>query len=599
MTRSWSTYFLIGGLAVLLVALGVLQYRWLSQISEADGEKARVRVREQADRFAADFNSQIQSAYFNFQNDAEVFKTGDWNGFSDQYEYWRERATYPDLISEIYFLPADLNAPALKFDRANRSFSPAEMPGELSDLRSKLISHQRFTPVDEASLTMVLPIHEAPRKVDHIVVRGTDTALRRMAGPPQRYGHLAIRLDPAVVKERLLPDLVAKYFADGEFRTAVVGTDGHAALQTISGDEPDASAPLFDLSPENFIFFGNKDLLSTIGAENRPKTSIRNSHVESLTYSRTETTTTKNVGNSVRVEIKTEPGPARTMPPGSDHTGPWTLQVQHVSGSIDAYVASTLRGNLAAGFGLLLLLATAVGAIFVSAVRSKVFAQRQIEFVSSVSHEFRTPLAVIYSAGENLADGVAKEQSQVERYGALIRGEGRKLSSMVEQILEFAGARSGKRRFKFAETDIANVVNAAVQECRPMIDEKKLDVETNVATDLPRINADAAALSQAIQNLIANSVKYSNGNGWLRVTAQNGAGSIRISVEDGGIGIPKSEQRRIFEPFYRSKEVVDAQIHGNGLGLSLVRQIVDAHGGTVRVESEPGKGSKFTIEIPG
>ncbi|HEX3101668.1 MAG TPA: ATP-binding protein, partial [Pyrinomonadaceae bacterium] len=121
---------------------------------------------------------------------------------------------------------------------------------------------------------------------------------------------------------------------------------------------------------------------------------------------------------------------------------------------------------------------------------------------------------------------------------------------------------------------------------------------TKIADSLPPISGDKNALSHAVQNLIVNSVKYSNGNAWLRLSAENGGGNVKISVEDHGIGISKSDLRQIFEPFFRSKAVVDAQIHGNGLGLSLVKQTIEAHGGRVSAQSDVGKGSKFTIELP-
>jgi signal transduction histidine kinase len=235
--------------------------------------------------------------------------------------------------------------------------------------------------------------------------------------------------------------------------------------------------------------------------------------------------------------------------------------------------------------------------IFVSAQRSRRLAQRQLDFVSSVSHEFRTPLAVICSAGENLADGVAKEEAHVSRYGTMIKGEGKKLTGMVEQILEFAGADSGRRKYNFRKTDVGEVVQNALDECMPMFREKQFDIDTKISPDLPTIAVDREALSGAIQNLLQNSAKYCNGTKWLRLSAENDAGRVKISVEDRGIGISRSDLRQIFQPFFRSKTVVDSQIHGNGLGLSLVKQIAEAHGGKVYAQSEVGKGSKFTIDL--
>jgi signal transduction histidine kinase len=236
--------------------------------------------------------------------------------------------------------------------------------------------------------------------------------------------------------------------------------------------------------------------------------------------------------------------------------------------------------------------------IFLSARRAQILAQRQLDFVSAVSHEFRTPLAVIYSAGENLTDGVINSEKRVAQYGNLIKREGKKLSAMVEQILEFAGARSGRQKYDLRETDVKNVVEKAIGECQSLIAEKNFTVETEIQADLPKISADSNALSHAIQNLITNAVKYGGEDRWLKISAANGDGRVKIAVEDRGIGIDAKDKSNIFSPFYRAKSVVDAQIHGNGLGLSLVKQTVEAHGGKILVESEKGKGSKFIIHLP-
>lgn len=590
---------LIAGLGLLLVLSGALQYRWLRQISESDNEKAHRRVQEQAERFATDFNREIQNSYFNFQTASETWAKKDWSAFNERYDYWREKTAYPKLITDFYFFESGANSSPLKYDRETRAFIPAEDSAELADLRSRFADSKNFKPVQADIYTLLLPIHgEGQKTAGPIMIRTPSPEGRPSIAMPPTVGYLAIKLDSAIIRDNILPDLTTKYFADGEFRASVTDKAGDSVFQSVNGDARDATAPLFDVAPDNFIFYANKDLMDKIGE--RRSDVVVSQKVETHSFNRVESNTDK--GGAVKIEIKKDAKPRTsvfTATTTSDRPGdsPWTLNVQHVYGSLDAFAASNLRRNLVIGFGLLFLLACAIVAIIISAQRVKRTAQRQVDFVSSVSHEFRTPLAVIYSAGENLADGVAKEDGQVSRYGDLIKGEGRKLSGMVEQILDFAGANSGRKKYTLTETAVSEVISDALDACRPLIDEKNIAVETNVAL-LPSINADKNALTQAVQNLLINSVKYSNGGTKIRVNAENGGDNIKISVDDEGVGISKSDLRQVFEPFYRSREVVDAQIHGNGLGLSLVKQIVEAHGGKVTAASEPGKGSKFTIELP-
>lgn len=610
MKGSWVTTFAVGGVILLLTLFLGLQYNWLKQAGEAEREQMQRRVDADTKAFADDFNREIQAAYFNFQVDPESFKKQDWSEFNERYEFWRSKTGYPELISEIVYFGKD-NAQSLRFEPAVRSFVPADLDEPMKGLRAKIEGSQRFQSFYEDPLALIMPIHEPEPKLERIILRRTAVGEPLAGQPtpikmPDRNGFLVIVLDRAVITGRMLPQLAALHFPEGNFHIDVTGKEGasiYAPAGTIT-DGGDAKAGLLSLAPDNLMFMANRGMWSKIEGEQRQDVVI-NERIESQTFTHSSTAPDGTKKGTFTFELKPDPAghgvtKSRTSviaTAGAD-SDPWTLKAEHTSGSIAAFARGEFRKNFLIGLGVYLLLVGSIIAIVLSALRSKRFAQRQIDFVSSVSHEFRTPLAVIYSASENLADGVTKDVAQVSRYGNLIKGEGKKLSAMVEQILQFAGARSGKKKYSFSTVSVAAIVEAAIAECRPVLDEKGFEVETSVDAGLPLIKADAEALSTALQNLISNSAKYSNGSRWLRVEAANGNRRVKLTVEDHGLGIAADDLKQIFEPFYRAKDVVDAQIHGNGLGLALVKEIAEAHGGTVRVESEAGKGSRFTIELP-
>jgi signal transduction histidine kinase len=231
-------------------------------------------------------------------------------------------------------------------------------------------------------------------------------------------------------------------------------------------------------------------------------------------------------------------------------------------------------------------------------------AELQMEFVASVSHELRSPLAVISSAADNIVDGVISRKEDVRRYVGVIRNQSRQITELVNQILQFASIQDGRSRYVLRPLKVSQIVESVLDNTSELLQGAGFIVERQIEASLPYIVGDLLALSQCLQNLIVNSVKYSGESRWIGIRAlladseDRTSPEIQIKVQDHGIGIARSEIPHIFEPFYRSATVVDAQIHGAGLGLSLAKNIAQAMGGKLSVVSEVARGSTFTLHLP-
>jgi signal transduction histidine kinase len=295
------------------------------------------------------------------------------------------------------------------------------------------------------------------------------------------------------------------------------------------------------------------------------------------------------------------PNVARTDLAEPPESGRWRLLVRHERGSLEAAVGLSRQRNLAISFGILVLLAGSIGLLTVNSRNAHRLGRQQMEFVAGVSHELRTPVAVIRSASENLAQGVVSGE-RVKRYGQLLESEARRLGEMVERVLQYAGIESGLGFGTRAPLAPSDIIETAIESAIPLVGPGDVNVQREIPPDLPPVMGDAAALRSAVQNLIANAVKYGGRDRWVGIKAQHvrerRKSEIRITVSDHGAGIPASELPHIFDPFYRGADATARQIHGNGLGLSLVKRIVTAHGGRVTVATRAGAGSSFTIALP-
>jgi signal transduction histidine kinase len=259
--------------------------------------------------------------------------------------------------------------------------------------------------------------------------------------------------------------------------------------------------------------------------------------------------------------------------------------------------------NFATNFTLTLLntiaLMIGLGLTLRAAGKEMKISQMKSDFVSNVSHELRTPLASIRVLGEFLRSGREIEADKLRKYGEYIETESQRLAKLINNILDFSKIESGQRTYDFQEHHIEFVIAEVLRVFEVRLVQRGFSVDLDVPEDLlPPVTIDPDAVTQALSNLIDNAIKYSGTSREIRVRAWHEGGSVFVAVTDFGVGIPRDDQQKIFDRFHRVSTGLVHNVKGSGLGLSLVKHIVEAHGGRVTVSSETGKGSTFTVQFP-
>jgi signal transduction histidine kinase len=220
------------------------------------------------------------------------------------------------------------------------------------------------------------------------------------------------------------------------------------------------------------------------------------------------------------------------------------------------------------------------------------------DFVANVSHELKTPLALIRLFSETLELGRVPSAEKAQQYYAVINKESQRLTQLINNILDFSRIEAGKKIYRFASTDIKGLVQEVIEAYRFQAEQHGFTLEVALDDEMPDVDLDKEAISLALINLLNNAIKYSPKERFIRVELKQDAQTILLSVADHGIGIAKAEQGKIFEKFYRAEDSLVHDTKGSGLGLALVRHIMEAHGGEVRLESTLQKGSTFTLVLP-
>jgi signal transduction histidine kinase len=571
---------LLTAMAVLLPLLAALQYYWLGQVSEGATQRLHSSLRARAREFRYDFNREFIRAYLNFHVDSFAPPDDIERFHVERFERWTETAPYPRLISNVFVVRYDEQGLShlSQLDPKSKRLEPNEWTGENALLLARFERGERAqTNPRQASFDSFaedIPALVVPFPVEqNQKTQGAGTALL----PP---GFTIIKLDLGYMQREFIPSLVKSHlFEDGqtEYDVAIVSLNNPAQViysSTFPAIDPassDVSTRIFGLEADELRTFTINEATPATPDQPGPRRLI-----------------------NLRLIKRSSPDAKASS---NIEDGRWQLLIKHQAGSLAAAVSSARLRNLVISFGILLLLGVGILMTAISTRRAQHLAQQQVNFVAGVTHELRTPLAVICSAGENLAHGIVDGPAKVAQYGDVIYREGRRLTDMVEQVLEFAGAQSGQQRYDFRPVNVAEVINRAVAACQSS--KREFTIETSLEQNLPAVRGDAAALGRALQNLISNAIKYDGQNHWARISAEApDSNEVLISVEDRGMGIDAKDVPHVFEPFYRGQRALAAQIEGSGVGLSLVKQIVEAHGGSINVKSTLGVGSTFMISLP-
>lgn len=585
MIGSWAPLTLMTFLFLILV---ILQVRWTGEISRIQQRDMRMRLEEKMESFARDFDREITRLAYTFRipaSEEAPHTLDDWREeIAARQNRWSHTSPYPELIDQIALIFPPPDAVYL-FNQRSRKMERAEPTPDLEKIRRLAESKKQesvfFRPEVSADPPAIFYPGDSSEK--------------------PAWACLIVRLNQDVLAYRLAADLARKYFfrnGESEYHLAIVGTEADRPVlyRTDVGsksamDRSDGAVGLGRLRLEDMIFSAGVGIpepppppppaaLAPGGLAERDSEDVYRDFVLYLK--------------------KLAPGGLKERVPETG-SGPLRLLARHRSGSLNAAAASGRRRNLFISLGTLFLLAGALVTLYLSARQARRIARRQREFVAGISHELRTPLAVICAGAENLADGISTgDQEGIREYGAMIRDEGRRLDGLVKDLLEYSVTGSGRKRYLLRKMDAGRMMRETLERYRGIIREAGMRLDVDIPEGPRDIHGDPEALSRAVGNLIANAVRHGKDGGWLglKLDASPDGREIRIEVADRGPGIPRKDQRRIFLPFERGEDAVGKQIRGAGIGLSLVKHIVERHQGRVTVASRPGRGARFTLHFP-
>jgi signal transduction histidine kinase len=609
----------LSGMVALLVIVAVLQYRWTTQVTEATDARIGSDLQSLMMDWHYDLYRELSAICVTLQVGPDSGARDNWQDYLQRYSLWNRSTDYEapvekinsraNFVENVYIWETSRarNPRLLRLNAQANKIEDDNIPAKLKQLLARLEERSSSVPVALRAWELTIPTAETQRAneplsasnarhsdpitgwqfdpnvpaIVHPIIHQRNVSDQVVNTEARgRLDWIVVLVDLQALRERTLPDLTKRYFETRqglEYKvTIATGVDSRRVVyssdpQSAYLANADASMNIFGPPPES----GGDHSWQVFTAGNSLKSAEWHSFSGPVWFHTIQYTA------------------------GQD---PWVLILQHRNGPLEAVVKEIRSRNIMIGGIVLLLLTADMGLIVIASRRAQKLAKLQLNFVASVSHELLTPLAAIYCTGQNAMDGLVQAKADLIEHGSIITSQARQLIDLVKQILLFASAESGTNRYSLRPLEVSEILQCVRKNVAVLVGGAGFKVEEEVQAELPFVMGDLTALSQCLQNLIANAVKYSGKSRWIGISAsvqeaRNRQGDVWISVQDRGLGISSEDLPHIFEPFYRSPKIVDAQIHGTGLGLAVAKRIAEAMGGILSVTSEVGVGSTFTLHL--
>ncbi len=625
-------YAFLGLMVVALLTLAVLQYQWLGSVSDAEKERLDQNLTAASKNFVEDFNEVFTDLGTVFKIQVSSPDEDIRPSLSLSLQTWLANSNYPGLVDSVFVVnTSDTEAQGVFLFSTDPVLLNSVQPSEaiedwVEKNKDEAIQNKvslRVQPEFGEDSFLSIPV----QFIDMIQVSNKEFGkkVEVQLSVDQLDDVVLIKLDNEVIRKEIIPDIASTYYSDSyddQYTLSLLRNDEVPYVYFTNGESkelpnPDVSTSLDQFSFNNVLVFQS----SPFGRGRTPfsdslRIGLRETDEfvegglklnvagerEIQTHFMSQSYSTIRTGDSSQWNVQTSDTTFSSNFAASLASSPWQFWLSFKEGSLDAFVNKTRNRNLGISFGILFILGISVVLIVVFTQRSRELADQQMLFVAGVSHELRTPITVIRSAAENLSEGVVQSEARKKEYAHLMVKEGRRLSDMIDQIMEFSGIQTGKRVYHLTQIDLEKLFNSIKEESLHLLEEKGMHLEYSINTKQKSIYGDSDALFLCISNLINNAIKFSGDSKKILLKVDDDLSknkpALKIQVHDYGIGIPVEEQVSIFKPFFRGEKPTNDQVKGNGIGLSLVKKVVNAHQGEIEVKSKEGEGSVFIVTLP-